>query len=136
MISNGNNHDNDNNHNARLSRFGAGDGLLPRDTKKELAVSELRHSYPIPLPEKVLRTSSCTHLFYKVIIQTILGMGMGMNVTAQSGEGRAGQAGARRRRRAAEGQGVRGSLGENTLTNRIERTDEYTYIYIYTHTYI
>ena len=39
---------------------------------------------PVPLPEKVLRTSCFTHSFYKFVPQTILGMGMGMNVTAQS----------------------------------------------------
>ena len=38
---------------------------------------------PMPLPEKVLQTSSCTILFYEFVIQTVFGMGMGMNVTAQ-----------------------------------------------------
>ena len=38
---------------------------------------------PIPLPENIAQTSSCTILLYKFVIQTVLGMGMGMNVTAQ-----------------------------------------------------
>ena len=38
---------------------------------------------PIPLPTKVLRTSYCTHLLFKQVLQTVLGMGMGMHGTAQ-----------------------------------------------------
>ena len=38
---------------------------------------------PIPLPRKALQTSYCTHLLFKDILQTGLGMGMGMNGTAQ-----------------------------------------------------
>ena len=37
---------------------------------------------PIPLPEQVLQTSSCTILLYKFVLQTGLGMGMGTNGTA------------------------------------------------------
>ena len=40
---------------------------------------------PIPLPEKVLQTSSCTILLYKFVLQTGLGMGMGINGTAHTG---------------------------------------------------
>ena len=39
---------------------------------------------PAPLPEKVPRTSFCTHLFCRLVLQTILGMGMDINVTAQN----------------------------------------------------
>ena len=39
---------------------------------------------PIPLPEKVIQTSSCTILLYNMFYKTVLGMGMGMNVTAQT----------------------------------------------------
>ena len=39
---------------------------------------------PIPLPEQVLQTSSCTILLYKFVIQNGLGMGMGINGTAHS----------------------------------------------------
>ena len=45
---------------------------------------ELWYSHPIPLPEKVLQTSSCTILLCKCVIQSVLGMGMGMNVTAHN----------------------------------------------------
>ena len=38
---------------------------------------------PIPLPEKVLQTSSSTILLYKFALQTGLGIGMGINGTAQ-----------------------------------------------------
>ena len=38
---------------------------------------------PIPLPEKVIQSSSCTILLYKFVLQTGLGMGMGINGTAQ-----------------------------------------------------
>ena len=37
---------------------------------------------PIPLPERIMQASCCTTLFYKFILQTVLGMGMGMNVRA------------------------------------------------------
>ena len=37
---------------------------------------------PIPLPEKVLQTSSCAIFLYKFVLQTGLGMGMGINGTA------------------------------------------------------
>ena len=30
------------------------------------------------------QTFYCTHLFYKIVLQTILGMGLGMNVTARN----------------------------------------------------
>ena len=39
---------------------------------------------PIPLPIQVLQTSYCTHLLFKDVLQTGLGMGMGMNGTAHS----------------------------------------------------
>ena len=39
---------------------------------------------PIPLPDKVQQTSSCTMLLYRLVLQTVLGMGMGMNVTAHT----------------------------------------------------
>ena len=38
---------------------------------------------PIPLPEKVLQTSSCAILLYRFVLQTGFGMGMGINGTAQ-----------------------------------------------------
>ena len=38
---------------------------------------------PIPLPEQVIQTFSCTIPLYNCATQTVLGMGMGMNVTAQ-----------------------------------------------------
>ena len=41
---------------------------------------------PIPLPEKIIQTSSCTILLYNVVLQTGLGMGMGVNGTAQERE--------------------------------------------------
>ena len=37
----------------------------------------------MPMPEKVLQTSSCTILLYRFVLQTGLGMGMGINGTAQ-----------------------------------------------------
>ena len=37
----------------------------------------------MPLPEKVIQTSSCTTLLYDFVLQTGLGMGMGINGTAQ-----------------------------------------------------
>ena len=39
---------------------------------------------PIPLPEQVIRTSSCTISLYTPVIQTVLGLGMDMNVTAHT----------------------------------------------------
>ena len=36
----------------------------------------------MPLPQQVLQTSYCTHLFYNNVIQTVLGVGTDMIVTA------------------------------------------------------
>ena len=42
------------------------------------------HVFQGHAPEEVIAyTSYCTHLFCKIVLQTILGTGMGMNVAAQ-----------------------------------------------------
>ena len=42
-------------------------------------------SYPYPCPKQVLQASLCTHLFCKLVLQTVLGMGMGMTRRHQTG---------------------------------------------------
>ena len=92
-----NNSDNSNNNNNNdtilvneresLREILRGFTLCSRTVRVSTEANELWYSYPYPWPNKFPQTSYRTRLFYKCVIQFVLGMGMGrgmgINLTAK-----------------------------------------------------